>query len=98
MQQLLCNRLAEDGLRPSVRPICVNEGDERDRWVSTTTFVLSLTIWEPASPQPHDAHDASRRPSLSAEALPAPVVNAPPALERGGSSESYISSLSRAFT
>ena len=50
-QQLLCDRLAEQGLKAHVKPLSVNVpvGDEAVamQWVSTTTLLLTLTIWEP---------------------------------------------------
>lgn len=50
-QQLLCDRLAEQGLKAQVKPLSVNVpvGDEATavQWVATTTLLLTLTIWEP---------------------------------------------------
>ena len=92
-QQLLCNRLAEDGLKPIIRPLSVN-ADAGRQWVSTTTFVLSLTIWEPSSPA--DGADRSR-PSLSCvpPELSSPINNTPELLNDPPLPSSYIGSLSR---
>ena len=50
-QQLLCDRLGEQGLKAHVKPLSVNRpvGDEAVamQWVATTTLLLTLTIWEP---------------------------------------------------
>lgn len=88
-QQLLCNRLTEDGLKPIIRPLSVNT-DAGRQWVSTTTFVLSLTIWEPSSP-------VGGRPSLSRAPLESssPVNNTPELLNDPPLPSSYIGSLSR---
>jgi len=43
-QQLICYRLAEDGLKAYIKPMSVNE-QAGDQWVSTTTIVLTVSIW-----------------------------------------------------
>ena len=93
-QQLLLNRLAEDGLKPIIRPLSVN-ADAGRQWVSTTTFVLSLTIWEPSSPA--DGGERSRRPSLSCvpPETSSPINNTPELLNDPPLPSSYIGSLSR---
>ena len=46
-QQVLCNRLADEGLKAHIKPISVNAPAGDDHWVSTTTLLLTVTIWEP---------------------------------------------------
>ena len=48
-QQVLCDRLADEGLKAHIKPLSVNTpaGDESSQWVSTTTLLLTVTIWEP---------------------------------------------------
>lgn len=73
-QQLMVDRLREDGLKAHVKPLSVNVpvGDEATamQWVATTTLLLTLTIWEPTwtpSPVPGSASSAAGN-SLGAEA------------------------------
>lgn len=48
-QQLLCSRLERDGLRADIKALCGNREAQNHQWVATTTFILTVTIWEPIS-------------------------------------------------